>query len=72
MSRPDAKGWCPGAYRPMMSGDGLVVRVRPVLARLTQAQVLGLVRRGTGIRIRHDRPDQPGKSANPRRQRRRS
>ncbi|MBO9472669.1 cobalamin biosynthesis protein CobG [Shimia sp. R10_1] len=42
MSRPAAKGWCPGAYKPMMSGDGLVVRVRPMLARLTQAQVLGL------------------------------
>ena len=42
MIRPDAKGWCPGAYRPMMSGDGLVVRVRPILARLTRAQVLGL------------------------------
>ena len=36
MSRPEAKGWCPGAYRPMMSGDGLVVRVRPTLARLTR------------------------------------
>ena len=44
MSRPDAKGWCPGAYRPMMSGDGLVVRVRPRLARLTTAQALGLCR----------------------------
>lgn len=42
MSRPIAKGWCPGAYRPMMSGDGLVVRVRPVMARLTAGQVLGL------------------------------
>ncbi|PSL19682.1 cobalamin biosynthesis protein CobG [Shimia abyssi] len=42
MSRPAAKGWCPGAYRPMMSGDGLVVRVRPLLARLTRDQVLGL------------------------------
>lgn len=42
MSRPEAKGWCPGAYRPMMSGDGLVVRVRPVLARLTATQMLGL------------------------------
>ncbi|MFY0660586.1 MAG: precorrin-3B synthase [Shimia sp.] len=42
MSRPDAKGWCPGAYKPMMSGDGLVVRVRPVMARLTQEQALGL------------------------------
>ncbi|MCP4823888.1 MAG: precorrin-3B synthase [Shimia sp.] len=42
MSRPDAKGWCPGAYKPMMSGDGLVVRVRPLMARLSRAQVLGL------------------------------
>lgn len=23
------KGWCPGAHRPMRSGDGLLVRVRP-------------------------------------------
>src|ERR1700720_3568147 len=23
------KGWCPGALRPMQSGDGLVVRIRP-------------------------------------------
>lgn len=39
---PVVKGWCPGAYRPMMSGDGLVVRVRPRLARLTAQQALGL------------------------------
>lgn len=39
---PSVKGWCPGAYRPMMSGDGLVVRVRPRLARLGRDQVLGL------------------------------
>ncbi|MDO5620992.1 MAG: precorrin-3B synthase [Paracoccus sp. (in: a-proteobacteria)] len=25
---PVIQGWCPGALRPMMSGDGLVVRVR--------------------------------------------
>ena len=36
------KGWCPGAYRPMMSGDGLVVRVRPRQAHLSAAQTLGL------------------------------
>lgn len=40
--RPAAKGWCPGAYRPMDSGDGLIVRVRPLLARLTAEQALGL------------------------------
>lgn len=47
------KGWCPGAYRPMMSGDGLIVRVRPRLGRITRAQVLGLCdvsqRFGSGI-----------------------
>ena len=32
MSAPQVKGWCPGAHRPMMSGDGLVVRIRPRLA----------------------------------------
>jgi precorrin-3B synthase len=36
------RGWCPGALRPMESGDGYVVRVRPRLARLTAAQTLGL------------------------------
>ena len=40
--RPAAKGWCPGAYQPMASGDGLIVRVRPRLARLTAVQALGL------------------------------
>jgi len=25
----DLKGWCPGILRPMASGDGLIVRVRP-------------------------------------------
>jgi precorrin-3B synthase len=28
------KGWCPGALRPMASGDGLVVRLRPTAGRL--------------------------------------
>ncbi|MGZ2256040.1 precorrin-3B synthase [Roseobacter sp. A03A-229] len=39
---PTVKGWCPGAYRPMMSGDGLIIRVRPFFARLDREQVLGL------------------------------
>lgn len=42
MSAPAIKGWCPGAHRPMMSGDGLVVRVRPPLGELTPAQARGL------------------------------
>ena len=35
---PEIKGWCPGALRPMQSGDGLVVRIRPPMGRLTPAQ----------------------------------
>ncbi len=49
MTRPSAKGWCPGAYKPMMSGDGLVVRVRPTMARMSRHQVLGLC--GTASRF---------------------
>ncbi|MEM8578629.1 MAG: hypothetical protein AAGF60_12320, partial [Pseudomonadota bacterium] len=41
-ARPNVKGWCPGAHRPMLSGDGLVVRVRPFAGSLSQAQALGL------------------------------
>ncbi|WP_299957331.1 cobalamin biosynthesis protein CobG [uncultured Roseobacter sp.] len=40
--QPSVKGWCPGAFKPMMSGDGLIVRVRPFHARLDRRQVLGL------------------------------
>jgi precorrin-3B synthase len=29
------KGWCPGAWRPMRSGDGLILRMRPPGGRLT-------------------------------------
>ncbi|MDZ4136424.1 MAG: precorrin-3B synthase [Paracoccaceae bacterium] len=39
---PIIRGWCPGALRPMVSGDGLVVRVRPRGGRLTQAQAAGI------------------------------
>ncbi|WP_339762064.1 cobalamin biosynthesis protein CobG [uncultured Sulfitobacter sp.] len=39
---PMVKGWCPGAYQPMMAADGLVMRVRPKLARLTVDQAAGL------------------------------
>ncbi|MCY1128363.1 precorrin-3B synthase [Frigidibacter sp. RF13] len=39
---PEIKGWCPGALRPMMSGDGLVVRIRPRGGRLTTVQAKGV------------------------------
>jgi precorrin-3B synthase len=61
-SRPEAvsppaqdarvRGWCPGAWRPMESGDGLILRLRPRLGRLTAAEVRALsaiaVRYGNG------------------------
>lgn len=39
---PKVYGWCPGALRPMMSGDGLVVRIRAPLGRLTPEQARGV------------------------------
>jgi len=42
MSGFQVRGWCPDAWRPMAAGDGLLVRVKPRLARLTRAQLLGL------------------------------
>ncbi|QND75179.1 precorrin-3B synthase [Tardiphaga robiniae] len=38
----EAKGWCPGALRPMLSGDGLIVRVRPQSATLGLDQLAAL------------------------------
>ena len=39
---PIIQGWCPGALRPMLSGDGYVVRVRPRGGRLTPDQARGI------------------------------
>ena len=39
MIEPSVKGWCPGAYRPMLSGDGLIVRIRPKFAQLSSTQI---------------------------------
>ncbi len=50
---PEIKGYCPGALCPMMSGDGLVVRIRPFNGRLNRAQTRGIAdlsqRYGNGI-----------------------
>ena len=35
---PRRKGWCPGALRPMETGDGLIARVRAPRGRLTLDQ----------------------------------
>ncbi|WP_119168470.1 precorrin-3B synthase [Algihabitans albus] len=53
MIRPVGKGHCPGAYNPMDSGDGLLVRVRPHLGHLEAKQAFGLAeaarRHGNGV-----------------------
>ena len=36
------KGWCPSAHRPMMSGDGLLVRVKLHMAQLEVSQATTL------------------------------
>lgn len=33
------RGWCPGALRPMKTGDGLIVRVRPWCGTLTATEL---------------------------------
>ncbi len=43
MTGPVVQGWCPGALRPMLSGDGLVVRVRLHGGRLPVAVAERLV-----------------------------
>jgi precorrin-3B synthase len=43
MSTPSSvKGWCPGARRPMQSGDGLIVRIRPYGGSLPVASLSAL------------------------------
>jgi precorrin-3B synthase len=53
MSAIAVKGWCPGALRPMLSGDGLVVRIRPHGGRLEAWQAAGIAdlagRYGNGL-----------------------
>jgi precorrin-3B synthase len=41
-TRFEVKGWCPGALRPMESGDGLIVRIRPRNASVSRAQLQGI------------------------------
>jgi precorrin-3B synthase len=38
----EVKGWCPGALRPMLSGDGLIVRIRPFCGAFSLEQARGL------------------------------
>ena len=47
MTAPIIQGWCPGALRPMQSGDGLVVRIRPRGGRLTPDQARAIAELST-------------------------
>jgi precorrin-3B synthase len=53
MTTWEIRGWCPGALRPMQSGDGLVVRIRPPSGRLTPQQAQAIAQaanaHGNGI-----------------------
>ena len=44
MAEPVIQGWCPGALRPMPSGDGWIIRVRPPGGRLTPHQAHEIAR----------------------------
>ncbi|MFL2786941.1 MAG: cobalamin biosynthesis protein CobG [Paracoccaceae bacterium] len=44
MKKTFVKGWCPGAYRPMVSGDGLIVRIRPKYAEFSSVQIKKICR----------------------------
>ncbi len=45
---PRRKGWCPGALRPMETGDGLLVRVRASGGRLTLDQAAAIAEGALG------------------------
>lgn len=53
MSAVAVKGWCPGVWQPMQSGDGLVVRIRPRGGRIDAEQAAGIAelaeRYGNGL-----------------------
>lgn len=44
MAEPRVQGWCPGALRPMQSGDGLLVRLRPRGGRILRDAAAGIAR----------------------------
>ena len=49
MSGFAVRGWCPSALRPMLSGDGFLLRVRPRGGRLTSAQASSLAKLATAL-----------------------
>ena len=57
------KGWCPGALRPMETGDGLLARVRAPRGRLSLDQAAALAESRDCLRQWRDRPFFPRQSA---------
>ncbi|MBI1980084.1 MAG: precorrin-3B synthase [Methylocystis sp.] len=41
---PEIRGWCPGAFAPMPSGDGLLIRAKAVGSRMSAAQAREIAR----------------------------
>jgi precorrin-3B synthase len=39
---PEIRGWCPGAYAPMESNDGLLIRAKVIGSRLSAEQVMAI------------------------------
>ncbi len=39
---PEVKGWCPGAFAPMQSNDGLLMRAKVIGSRIDAAQLAAL------------------------------
>ena len=66
---PRRKGWCPGALRPMETGDGLLARVRASGGRLSLDQAAAIAERAARVRQRRDRALGARQPANARRQR---
>ena len=60
------RGWCPGALRPMQSGDGLIVRLRP-RGHLTPAQLLAIASARRAPRQWPHRSDAPRQHSDARR-----
>ena len=67
----EIKGWCPGALRPMPSGDGLLVRIRPWCGAFTLEQAAGLSDIAARLGNGHIDPDAAREPAAPRPARRR-
>ena len=67
IAAPQVRGWCPGALRPMQSGDGLIVRLRPRGHALSAGDLIAIAAMRRSVRQRADRPDAPRQHAAARR-----